>query len=269
MGKRSLISFVAIFVCAALVAACSPVVEPTANSAAAAACSPANFSLNVRKVFGFNNGGQIKGRFTLALTAPAECVKQVVFKLDDMTIKEVTSAPFSTSIETIAYPYGAHQLTAVVTLQDGTSITTPAREFRFITSEEEGQGIKDILVPLLGAVFGVMLLVVVIQMLVFRGKPKTSVEPGTPRNYGISGGTICPKCGRPFALHMFAPHFGWYKLDRCSNCGKWSVVKPISLDELRAAEREELKAAGAQMPNQAKREEDEHKKMIDDSKYMD
>lgn len=269
MHRNLLISFIAIVVCVTFATACNPVVEPISKTDPAAACNPVDFSLNVRKVFGFNSGNQIKGRFTLALVAPADCVRQVVFKLDDTTVAEVTAPPFSTSIETTAYPFGMHRLNAVVTLLDGSTVATPATEFNFITAAEESQGIKNLLIPLLLGVFGVMLLAVLIQTLVFKGKPKTSVEPGTPRNYGISGGTICPKCGRPFALHLFAPHLGWYKLDRCNNCGKWSVVRPVGMDVLRSAEREELKAAETQVPNQARREEDERKKMIDDSKYTD
>jgi hypothetical protein len=35
----------------------------------------------------------------------------------------------------------------------------------------------------------------------------------------------------------------FHKLERCPYCGKWAAVRRKSLDELRAAEREELKQA--------------------------
>jgi len=57
------------------------------------------------------------------------------------------------------------------------------------------------------------------------------------------------------------------RLNACYSASGRSVRFSPSLNELQAAEKNELKVAKPQIPNQEKREEDDLKKKIDDSKY--
>jgi DNA-directed RNA polymerase subunit RPC12/RpoP len=96
-----------------------------------------------------------------------------------------------------------------------------------------------------------------------------SLPLGTPRKYGISGGAICPKCQRPFALHFFALNLGLGKFDRCPYCGKWSVLRPRPIAELRQAEEVELQAAmDAALPPEVS-EEEKLRRELDDSRFQD
>jgi hypothetical protein len=97
------------------------------------------------------------------------------------------------------------------------------------------------------------------------GRKTISLAPGTPRQYTL-GGAICPKCKRPFAFHIFGLRLLVARLDRCSYCGKWSLVRWTSLDELRAAEQAEAQSAQAQVPETSA--EEKLKTELDDSKYQ-
>lgn len=230
-------------------------------------CDTSAITLNVQRTFGYSSGNEIKGNFYLSVNAQKDCLAKVEFLLDGQPISTVSQAPFGFGFVTTDYPYGNHTLAARVTTTAGATFTTPERTFVFATSEQESQTVKRIVVPLVALVIVAILLSTVLPMILLRKRSPNNIEPGTARQYGISGGTICPRCGRPFPLHMFAPHFAFYKFDRCDNCGKWSMVKPMSMDVLRAAEKAEIKETEVQLPNQEKRDEDELKKMIDDTRF--
>jgi uncharacterized Zn-finger protein len=90
---------------------------------------------------------------------------------------------------------------------------------------------------------------------ILTGRENKNLPLGAPRKYGAAGGAICPKCGRPFALHLFGFNLGLSKFDRCPYCGKWSTVRAKPLPELRAAEAAELEAANAAAPSLLSEEE--------------
>jgi hypothetical protein len=102
----------------------------------------------------------------------------------------------------------------------------------------------------------------------FSARSQRKIPLGAPRKYGISGGTICPNCGRPYAIHFLALHFGRSKYDRCPFCGKWKMVKQIPLAELREAEAAELARAqeSGQVPSEPELEK--LNKELDDSRYQ-
>ena len=81
------------------------------------------------------------------------------------------------------------------------------------------------------------------------------------------GGGICPKCKRPFALHIFGLNLIAGKFDRCPYCGRWSLVRRLPLEELRRAEAVERQAekSAASLPDDS---EEEYRKQVDDSRYL-
>ncbi|MHB1481866.1 MAG: hypothetical protein ACYCXH_06045, partial [Bellilinea sp.] len=57
------------------------------------------------------------------------------------------------------------------------------------------------------------------------------------------------------------------KLDRCENCGKWSIMRAYPIDVLRAAEAAEFKVEQGEGLVPEKTEEKKLREMLDDSRY--
>jgi DNA-directed RNA polymerase subunit RPC12/RpoP len=102
-------------------------------------------------------------------------------------------------------------------------------------------------------------------MLVTRGK-REELPLGEERKYGLRGGAICPRCRRPFAMHLWGMNLGISRLDRCPYCGKWSLVKSQPIARLREAEKAELE--GSNIVEQQKLKEDKNNKDLDDTRYI-
>jgi len=225
------------------------------------------YSINVKKEFGFANGSQIRGDFSISLLGAESNIASVTFLIDGQELAIVSQAPFKTTFKTQSYPNGGHQLNAVITFMDGTTQTVEARRFMFLSAEEERGAMSEILVPLLVVVVGLMVFGIGAQFLAGRGKPAGGPEPGTARSYGIAGGSICPRCKRPTPRHVFGLNMVVGKLDRCENCGKWSIMRAYPIDVLRAAEAAEIKAEQTKGLATEKSEEEKLREMLDDSRY--
>jgi hypothetical protein len=228
-----------------------------------------NFTLNVHRNIGYSSGSQIRGSFNMAVVGPNN-IKSATFMIDGQTMKVIAAAPFSFDFNTSDYPFGWHDLSANILTTDGQTLTTTVRRFEFATSEEETAAIRNIVVPMVGGLLVVILIVVGVQVLFFRNKTKTNLPLGAPRNYGITGGAVCPKCHRPFPLSLLSLNIGLgTKFTRCVFCGKWSMVRRASLAELRAAESAELAEAQPGTPIHEKSEAEKLKEMLDNSRFTD
>jgi hypothetical protein len=110
----------------------------------------------------------------------------------------------------------------------------------------------------------------VAPMLFSGSKARKELPLGSRRDYGLWGGTICPKCHRPFSLGVMPIKIGFgTKLVRCEFCGKWSLAHRLSLEELRAAEDAELADARPEQVPQAKSEAARLSDLVDDSRFTD
>jgi hypothetical protein len=226
------------------------------------------YQLGLTRVIGFNSGDLIRGTMNLFVIGPADNIQSVKYLIDGKVVAEITQSPFSATFQTTEFASGYHDLSAVVQTKDGRSVSTATRKFNFATPEQERSGLFNILGPILGIVALVMVLGFAAQMLLFKNKFK-SMPPGTRREYGIRGGTICPKCGRPYALHWWTPNLPGARFDRCDFCGKWSLVHRYSIDGLRAAEQKEIQSFGTSEPIVEKTEEEKLREMLEKSKYSD
>jgi len=234
----------------------------------AAGQSDAEYLLKVSKVIGTNLGSQINGTFKLGIDGDMSVVKSVEYRIDGMAIGTASADPFTLVFKTTDYPAGGRALTAVVKKNDGSSFETPARNFTFITSEDAGEVLNKVLLPILGITFGVLAVMMLMQFVLFRNRPLAQLEPGAPRNYGFKGGAICKNCGRPFALHMWSINLlPTVRYDRCDYCGKWGVQRSASMAALRMAEQLELAKSKPEVPVAEKTEEEKLKEMLDQSKY--
>lgn len=253
-----------------ILAACSADITP-AQTQPSTDVSVDAYRLNVNRIFGYGGmGNDIKGRFALSVAGDQERIDSVTYLIDgEAMLPVITQPPFESAFETTDYTPGHHALSARVVLADGSVMETERRGYDFVTAEQEQAAIREIIIPLVTVVLAVSLVGIAFQMLVTRKRPATSLEPGAPRQYGISGGAVCPKCRRPFALRVFSPHLLMFKFERCTNCGKWVLVRRASEDELRGAEEAEMRDAQAAIPHEGQVEEKKEKDKIDDSRYIE
>ena len=158
-----------------------------------------------------------------------------------------TAAPFNLQFNTDSYPLGEHTLSAVGYTSDGAELNSNQIVSQFVPAGTGMQSVTKFILPLLGVIALVALIAVFVPVLLSRGKLATT-PLGTERKYGIGGGAVCPKCGRPFPLRLWWINLGASKIDRCPYCGKWSFVRPRPLEQLRQAEAAELSGVKSQSP---------------------
>jgi hypothetical protein len=159
-------------------------------------------------------------------------------------------------------------LRAVGTTSDGQTLDSNEIVAEFVPASAATDSIKGILLPVLGLLVVVMLVTFVIPVMLMHRKGQT-LPLGAPRSYGFAGGTICPKCKRPFGMHTMAPNVVVGKLDICPHCGKWSMVRRYSREFLDAAVAAELEMATAQQAPSLESEEAKLRKELEDSKFHD
>jgi hypothetical protein len=220
--------------------------------------------LGLTRNFGFSSGsGKIQGTFTATAIGPDDMI-QASFYLDGHLMGEVKQSPFKLRFNTDSYALGVHTIHSLGQTREGRQYRSNEIKVEFVSAEEGWQAGMRFTVPILVISFGAMALSFMFMFLT-ADKQKT-ISPGAPRNYGISGGAICPKCRRPFPRHLFAPNLVTGKLERCPFCGKWSVVRAASMSELRAAEIAELESSSP--PGQTSSQEDLLRD-LDDSRFLD
>lgn len=233
--------------------------------AAALAQDAPELSLRLSRDFGYGGmGNDIQGLFSMRASGPDD-LQRVNFFIDDQSIGEVSETPFRLQFNTDKYPLGEHRLSAVGYTSSGQELNSNVIVVDFVSPEEGWETAGRIVIPLLALVFGLMAVSFLITFINVRrhGVP----APGEPRNYGISGGTICSKCERPFPLSLLGLNLLTRRLERCPYCGKWSLVQRRSMDELRRAEQAELERAQADEPKQEMSEEERLRKDLDNSRF--
>jgi hypothetical protein len=225
-----------------------------------------DYTLSVRRTFGYSAGGEIRGRFRLSVVGDEGNIQQVVFLLDDQPIGTVTESPFQIDIHTQDYPDGTHTLSAEVTINDGSMQVAQGGTFDFVSASEQWAGVLKIFVAIgliLVAIVGIGFLFTYLTT----GKMVKTLPPGAGRQYGIQGGGICSRCEHPFAFHWWGLNLMGSKYDRCDYCGKWSSTKRLPMEELRIAEEAELRNSTQGLTLNPQNAEDKFKSMLDDSRY--
>ena len=170
--------------------------------------------------------------------------------------------------ETGQFTLGTHTMSAIGYTSDGLELKSNEITAEFVSASAATDMLKKILIPLVVVIGGVILVTSLVPALLGRGKT-SSVPLGAPRNYGAFGGSICPKCGRPFSRHVWGINLMVGKLDRCPHCGKWSIVRAQPLSVLRQAEQAELENADHEGQLQEMSEEERLRKELDNSRYQD
>lgn len=227
---------------------------------AGVALAQGELSLTLRKVVGSKLGSQINGQMQLSANAP-EGTRSVTFELDGAPLATLSKPPFTIGFNTGGYALGKHTFSATAQTAAGDTIRSAPMEVEFIS----GATVWRTIAPIILVLLLVMILATVVPQL--GGSAKRRFEPGQAHDYGLSGGAICPKCRRPFARSVLGPNLLAGKLERCPYCGKWSILRRASREELAKAEAAE--AAGARPSVSAPSAEDKLRRQIDDSRYQD
>jgi len=227
----------------------------------------ADYNVHLRRNFGYGGGTNIRGTFTISLIGDESQVDSATFLIDGEAMIVIESAPFSYKFQTDDYGFGVHTLAAAVTLKDGSELITPALQYNFVSPEFERETITKMVGGVFVGILVVLIIFALIQFMVFRGKGKPHRQPGEPRQYGMFGGTICPKCGRPFSRHFWGINLLVGRLDRCENCGKWVMTTRATPSALQQAEEAEQSAFAAdQEISKARPDKKDH---LEDTRYID
>jgi hypothetical protein len=225
--------------------------------------------LAVRRNFGYGGGEQIQGNFRMEIDTPPAGVVAVTFLIDGQAIGTDAEPPFRLDFETDAYGLGWHEMTAEAQTPDGGTLVSAVRRFEFVSAEvswQVGGRIMGITFGLVGVIF---ILVLALQFLL-PGRGKASSLPlGAKRNYGWLGGTVCPKCQRPFPLHWWRLKLAVASYDRCDHCGKWSLVRAASAEQLAAAEQAELAQAQPEKAITGESEAERLRRQLDETRYIE
>jgi hypothetical protein len=221
--------------------------------------------LSLRRDFGYGGpGNQIQGLFTASVSGVSN-ISSVSFELDGKEMASVSQPPFKYQFNTDGYPNGVHVLSAIAYTSDGRTLKSNTITADFISAKASQQATQHIMIPLL-ALVGLIIVLSTVGPLVLSGRKKRHFEPGEPRNYGAAGGTICPKCGRPFALSFLSLHLWSRKLERCPYCGKWGLVSRATPEALAAAEAAEVEASKPVVAELSP--EEKLRRQIEESKYQ-
>ncbi len=220
-------------------------------------------TLRLSRDFGYGGlGGDIQGTFSYRVEGPADLVR-VEFLLDEQVVGEDTEPPFRFQFTTDTYALGAHTLRAVGYTAAGDVLESASVTRNFVDPGSSWEAAGRFVLPLLAIVLLAVLLPAAVAMVQERRHP---TPPGAPRKYGMAGGAICPRCGRPYGRHFWAPNLVAGKLDRCPHCGKWAIVGRQSAAALRAAEQAELQEGDPDLPEPLSPEE-KFRQQLDDSRF--
>ena len=230
----------------------------------AVAQSDTPLELRLSRDFGSGFGSRIQGTFSFRVSGP-DNLSRVTFYIDDEVVGEDSEAPFRLQFKTDDFPLGTHRLYAVGLTQDGRELASNSLSRTFISSSSANRTALYIVIPIVIIAIGGRLLS---SRIANRGNKGGNMA--TQNVHGAFGGTICPKCHKPFAMHIWGPNIVVGKFDRCPHCGKWSVVRRTHPDVLNAA-MEAMQQAEQEQSPPASRPDDETdwRKRLDDSKFDD
>ncbi|MCA9933942.1 MAG: Ig-like domain-containing protein [Ardenticatenaceae bacterium] len=221
-----------------------------------------SLSLKLSRDFGYNSGIQIQGRFSYRVTGPDD-LERVVFLLDGEPIGEDTEAPFRLQFQTDTYAIGTHTMSAVGYTSNGRELSSNRITREFVGKETTNRIIYWIVIPIVvlslaGRIFA--------SWFVNRGRRET----GKPAISESLGGTICPNCNRPYAIHLWSLKLIVARLDRCPHCGKWKFVRRVPYELLEAADKaSEAADAANNTPPFSTNSEDKFLDQLDNSRFDD
>ena len=184
-------------------------------------------SLRLNRDFGYGGfSGDIQGTFSFRVKGP-KTLTEVQFYIDKELVGVDQEAPWRYQFRTDDFALGVHKLYATGRTAGGEVLQSNVLQREFVPAARGWDFVAKVVLPLI-------LLSLLIPLSMFLLGRRRGDRKGA--GYGILGGAVCPKCGYPFARHIWAPNMGMSKFDRCPHCGKWSLMRRASPDELADAE---------------------------------
>lgn len=215
-------------------------------------------SLSLNRDFGYGGfAGDIQGTFSFRAEGPQDLVT-VRFYIDDQLVGEDSEAPYRLQFQTDNYDLGRHELYAVGQTASGAELRSNVITREFVPQSQGWATAGRIVVPILILALGIPVFMYILDRR----------RRGGRGGYGPWGAAVCPKCGKPFGRHLWAPNVGLGKFDRCPHCGKWSVVRVAPPAMVQAAEA--LLDDGGEAPagpEPALTPEEKLRRRLEDSKY--
>lgn len=231
------------------------------KAAIAAAQDEVPLLLRLSRDVGSAFGARIQGTFTLKATGPEDLVR-VVFLIDGQPLAEDETAPFQIQFRTGNHEPGLHRLSARGIAADGRQYTSSELQREFLSGQESTRLTVIIVVALAVLIIGG-------RMLASRIANRGQRRVGEPAISGALGGTLCPNCGRPYALHLWGLNLLAKRLDRCPHCGKWRLVQRAPAEALQAAA-EIFAEKGIESSAAIEVSEEERlRRQLDDSRFDD
>jgi len=217
-------------------------------------------SISMIRNFGTALGDNINGTFTIRTKGP-DNLESVTFYLDSEPMGTVTTAPFNMKFNTDAYSSGMHTITAVGTTTDGQELQSNSITRNFLTSSDNTKSILLFVVPL------ILLIIAARFAANWISKRGQTSSPEVAAIDGLQGGTICPKCHKPFSRHWWGLNFGTSKYDRCPYCHKWSMVTRQPPELLQAALEAMVQAENISSKPSNDDDESSRKRHLDNSRF--
>lgn len=220
-------------------------------------------SLSLNRDFGAAFGNNIQGTFSFRVSGP-DNLRQVAFYIDDQIVGEDSEAPFRLQFRTNEFSLGVHTLYAIGITDDGQELRSNSLNRNFISGSSAARSSLYIIIPIIVLAIGGRFLASW-----FANRGRKSSSQASFDVHGPYGGTICPKCNKPFARHLWGLNLVVGKYDRCPHCGKWSLVRALPPAELDAAVEamQQAEAAQNQASSDDKDDEDQWRKRLDDSRF--
>ena len=215
-------------------------------------------TIRLNRDFGSGFGTQIRGTFSIRVSGP-DNLERVEFFIDDERIGEDNEIPFRLQFRTSNHENGIHTMKAVGYTTNGQELVSNRITRQFISASQSTNKALWIIVPILVLGLGGRFLS---SWIANRGRR----ESGKPVVNGPLGGTFCPKCGEPYAIHLWSLRLVTVRADRCPHCGKWAIVHRAHPDDLNAALDEKETAVSTPPSTQTN---DDLKDLLDDSRFTD
>ncbi len=213
--------------------------------------------------FGYGGfGNDIQGTFSIIVSGTDDLVA-VTFYVDETELGTDREAPFKLQFNTGNFDPGIHRIYAIGVLADGRQLQTRELVQEFLSAENAGGKTMELLVPIL--------VIAVVVMGISALLPALSARRGKQQpigEYGLAGGTVCPRCQFPFSRNVISPNLLAGKLERCPHCEKWSIRPRAGAAALLAAE-ERLRAARGEGVAEVGGEEDSLKRALEESRFDD
>ena len=218
--------------------------------------------LRLSRDFGYGSGTSVEGTFSYRVEGP-DNLTEVTFFMDGEVVGSDSEAPYRLQFKTENYELGWHEMWAEGVTADGARLQSNSIRREFVDPQAATSSTVIIVVVLVVLTVGGRLLT---NWIANRGRRQT----GKPAISGPVGGTICPKCNQPFAMHIWGLNMGLGKFDRCPHCGKWSVVRRVNPDLLAAsAEAAEMAARQETAVSEPLSDEEKLRRQLDDSRFDD